>query len=299
MDLYGQDVEVSLLRRFLPYLPLQTIVDVGAELGAFTAHLLTEGASGVWAIEPHPDNARALRARFSGDARVRVVEVAASDVDGFGRLRVAARHDGEPMSYGHTLHEFRESVSIRWNSDLPVRRSTLSRLVDEGVIPRSVGIVKIDTEGHDLAVACGMGKLEAAVVMVEHWIQLPEWGPCAWTLDEMTELLSARGFDDYFAVIHSGEFTSVTWNACPLATGDAANLIFIRGDLVSRLLPAVFDVSATVAQTSIAAAKMYANAATDRLEVIRQLERRHLPPRHALRGLRRLAVQKLQRNRCY
>ena len=49
------------------------MIDVGAERGAFTKVFLDHGARSVFAIEPHPDNAKYLRERFGDAASVTVL----------------------------------------------------------------------------------------------------------------------------------------------------------------------------------------------------------------------------------
>ena len=64
--------------------PGELVLDVGAGTGALTSHLADAGAS-VIAIELHPDRLAALRERFAGAPRVKVVKADA------GSLRLPRR----------------------------------------------------------------------------------------------------------------------------------------------------------------------------------------------------------------
>ena len=57
MSLYGQEPEARLLTSFLARLEHRSVVDVGAELGAFADELLRGGAEEIYAIEPEARNA--------------------------------------------------------------------------------------------------------------------------------------------------------------------------------------------------------------------------------------------------
>src|SRR5271167_3969244 len=173
MSLYGQDVDLRLLTKLIARLDNRTVLDVGAERGSLAEGMLRAGAQRLYAFDPHPDNVSALKARFAVDAHVTVHECAVSDHDGLAELHVSTDAVGKALSFGHTLLERDDTDEIAWPEVLTVSQRSLSSLIDTDEIPKQVGILKIDTEGHDLAVVHGMGPLEADVVMVEHWTDLP------------------------------------------------------------------------------------------------------------------------------
>lgn len=168
MDLYGQEPEVRLLASFLPHLDDRTVIDVGAERGAFTDALLRAGSERVYALEPEPSNVEFLRDRFRGDARVSVHGFAVSDSDGEVRLRRAVDSQGAPDTYGHTLLDRPNRDEIGWRDSMTVTARSIATLVAAAEIPTQAGILKADTEGHDLQVIAGMGPLACDVVVVEH-----------------------------------------------------------------------------------------------------------------------------------
>lgn len=70
MDLYRQQPDVQLLAALISRLQDSSVIDVGAERGAFVEALLLAGATEIHAIEPEPENAAFLRAQFEHDPRV-------------------------------------------------------------------------------------------------------------------------------------------------------------------------------------------------------------------------------------
>src|SRR3954466_16046863 len=114
MSLYGQEAEAALLARFLARLDRTSYVDVGAERGAFVAALLEVGSDVVHAIEPEPENAAFLRARFESDSRVVVHESAASEVDEALELRKSVGADGSAITSGHTVLSRPSTEQIAW-----------------------------------------------------------------------------------------------------------------------------------------------------------------------------------------
>jgi FkbM family methyltransferase len=177
--LYMQEPEAQLLGAFLSSLDHASVVDVGAERGAFAEQLLRDGTNEIHLIEPEPSNASFLRERFAGDARVTVHEYAIGDGDRELELHKSVDASGEPVTFGHTLLERPDTDEIAWRETIAVNGRSLASLVENGEIPARVGILKVDTEGNDLAVVSSMGELQCDVVMVEHWSDLPHsLGPC-------------------------------------------------------------------------------------------------------------------------
>jgi FkbM family methyltransferase len=274
MDLYRQDAEIDLLSRLIPHLESRSLIDVGAELGGVAEELLRAGAEEVHAFEPHPDNAATLRARFDGDAQVRVHEYALSDGDGTGELHLSSSPDGGRLSFGHTLIERPDTDEIQWKDTITVARRSLESLIQTGDIPRRTGIVKIDTEGHDLAVVRGMGALEADVVMVEHWTNLPHGlGPCPWTTQELVATLRPRGFTHFAFIVHRGEFVTLKWDDGAVEPGAMGNLVFLHDRVVTQVLPELLYFAGSLAEGAVRVGQEYMRSATDRMAVIDELKR--------------------------
>ena len=273
MELYGQDAEAHLLSELMRELRCRTVIDVGAERGELAGELLQAGAEELHAFEPHPDNVKALHARFDADARVTVHKHAVSDSDGSGELHVSAAPSGAPLPFGHTLLDRTGTDEIGWGETITVDLRSLGSLVDASELPRRAGILKIDTEGHDLTVVRGMGPLEADIVMVEHWVDLPHGlGRCPWTVQDMLAELEPRGFHHFAFVVHRGEFITLKWDDGEVERGAMGNLIFLHDGVLPRLLSTVLDCAGRLAEQSVRAGQVYVQAAYERAALLDELE---------------------------
>jgi FkbM family methyltransferase len=273
MDLYGQDAELRLLCRLVTRLECRTVIDVGAEQGALASGLLDAGVESLHAVEPHPRNIEALRLRFAGDDRVTIHEVAVSDADGSGELHVSSSPDGEALPFGHTLLSRPDASEISWTDRITVPLRSLDSLVASGAIPQRVGILKIDTEGHDLAVVEGMGALEADVVMVEHWSDLPKsLGPCPWNTEEMAQALRHSGFSHFAFIVHRGDFVTLKWDNGDIVPGAMGNLLFVHDRALTALLPEILECAGQLAEEAVLVGGRYMAAAAERLSLIEELE---------------------------
>jgi FkbM family methyltransferase len=242
VNLYGQDAEVQLLRKILPKLSHRSVVDVGAERGNFARALLDAGADEIHVAEPEPRNVEFLRERFGGEPRVTIHECAISSEDGEADLHLSMHPSGAPMTFGHTLTERPEARDIAWRDTIQVNVRSLGSLVAAAEIPRRIGILKVDTEGHDLAVVAGLGELDCDVIMTEHWLDLPNsLGPCPWTTAELGDALSARGFHHFAFFVHRDEFTVVQWDDGTIPAAHFGNLVFLHDRVLDGLLPDVLE----------------------------------------------------------
>ena len=295
MDVYGQDAELHLLSKLLGRLDRRAMIDIGAEQGSFAVEMLHGGVESLYAFDPHPDNVSALKARFAGDPRVTVYEHAISDGDGSAELHVSSNPDGTPLPFGHTLLEREDTDEIAWSETLSVTRRSLQSLIDAGEIPASVGILKIDTEGHDLAVVQGMGTLEADVVMVEHWTELPNGlGACPWTPQEMVAALHARGFTHFAFIVHRGEFVTIKWDDGDVESGAMGNLVFLHDRVLGALLPDILDCAGSLAEEAVGIGQAYMRAANDRSALVDELKQAADDRLALVEELHEVAAERLQ-----
>jgi FkbM family methyltransferase len=127
-------------------------MDVGANRGAY-ALLFSRYCDHVFALEPHP--LMVERLHKSLPKSVRILNIAASDQEGECAFHI-------PVHAGHDL-DTRCSLEADVNGEFRTRtilveRRRLDQLPLDG---RSVGVIKIDVEGHELSTLHGMTGLIA------------------------------------------------------------------------------------------------------------------------------------------
>ncbi len=134
-------------------------LDVGANIGCQTVYAMRSGAfASAIAIEPDPHNFDILKRNLAAnglEGRVEAVAAAASARRGRVLLRRHARN--------HGAHSVEESFATRPAGTTDVDATPLDELLrHREIAPDKVGLVKIDVEGHELAVLQGMAGLCAA-----------------------------------------------------------------------------------------------------------------------------------------
>jgi FkbM family methyltransferase len=126
----------------------RTFVDVGANLGLY-AHAAVLRGMRVVAVEPHPLLARNLR-RLLG-RKVTVIPVALSDRPGQASMYL-------PSYAGREL-DARGSLEIAANRGLAQREIVVETTTLDALELRDIAVIKIDVEGHELAVLRGSRRL--------------------------------------------------------------------------------------------------------------------------------------------
>lgn len=130
--------------------PARTGIDIGAKVGMYTYRIRAR-SSDVIAFEPIPLFHNMLRAVFEG-RRGRIEPVAASNKRGTAVLRMPYDQAGH-RQYGRSSIESSNPLvhqQIARTEELEVE----TRPLDEYAFPK-VGFIKIDVEGHELAVLEG------------------------------------------------------------------------------------------------------------------------------------------------
>jgi FkbM family methyltransferase len=170
-EFYGIDVfepEIDVLPLLAAAVQVRTAIDVGANRGALTAALRRVGFS-VDAFEPLPELAAGLNQRFSGDDKVKIHAVACSNQTGSAQLHtVEAPITADDNTLFSSLEPHPVFSGFEFTGAINVPMTTLNAAMAKDSILK-VGLLKIDTEGHDLAVLSGANLIEPEVLLVEFW----------------------------------------------------------------------------------------------------------------------------------
>jgi len=157
--------EENFLRRAAPGLKGATILDVGANTGGYASLLrdLIPDCT-VYAFEPHPRTFAKLQ-RTAETKGFTAIQMAVSDTAGPAQLFDFAGQDGSTQaSLDQETINFQDEAAV--SHDVIMVR--LDDLADELQI-RNIGLLKIDTEGFDLAVLKGATRLltERRIEMIQ------------------------------------------------------------------------------------------------------------------------------------
>jgi FkbM family methyltransferase len=149
-------IVASEVDRVLPYFPSDgVIVDVGANVGLFTATLLERrpNASAI-CFEPVESFCARCRARFADNPRVRVERLALGNVNERTTIYKPQHNPGGNSLVRVQVDKYTSKNRVSWD-----REEVQVRIFDDwareaGV--RRVDLIKTDTEGHDYAVLQGI-----------------------------------------------------------------------------------------------------------------------------------------------
>ncbi|MGL4637685.1 MAG: FkbM family methyltransferase [Beijerinckiaceae bacterium] len=170
-EFYGVDVfdpELDMLPVLASLVEPKTAIDVGANRGSLTAALRNSGFS-VDCFEPLPELAEALQKRFSNDPNVKIHALACSDTVGSAELHtVTSTDDDRDDTLFSSLNEHPVFPGLEFSGNVTVPTTTLDHALARKNRLR-VGLLKTDTEGHDLAVLRGASRIDAAALLVEFW----------------------------------------------------------------------------------------------------------------------------------
>lgn len=155
---FGTEPELKLLRYLCD--PERAAIDVGAHMGIYTFFLKAHSSSCI-AVEPIPELRKILRRSFGRS--ITILPFALSDQEGTTTLRIPLISNNRDR--GRATIETDNDLDSHPHQDIEIERKRL----DDLEFP-PVGIIKIDVEGHELAVLQGARALlerDHPVIIVE------------------------------------------------------------------------------------------------------------------------------------
>ena len=225
----NENAEVRLFGVLADQIQTKWMVDVGAHRGTMFLPFLQAGWR-VNAFEPVTPHFEWLKSEFEHNERVVLHPEAVSNTSGARAFHLATSIDGEQLhEFYHSLEDLREDDFHRKGETVEVTTVCIDDLVEQGTLPPEVGVLKIDTEGHDLQVLKGAGRLNAEVVCVEFWCPDHPQGPSPNPPEEIVELMRGRGYSHHIVVEHdladNARFKASLSDVPPEGWG---NLLFFR-----------------------------------------------------------------------
>lgn len=189
---FTTELEASQFQAFYGRSP-QTILDVGANVGAFAAacRAIYPDAK-IIAVEPSKTNIPRLETRFADDSAISVVPAAAAEQP--GRATLYANEPGSGLA-SLTRRDLRH-LNIPFEAQEEVTLLTIDSIVDDYLQGAPVDLIKLDVEGNELDCLKGATRTLETCRAVQF-----EFGGC--NIDTRTYLrdffhfFTARGFELY------------------------------------------------------------------------------------------------------
>jgi FkbM family methyltransferase len=174
------------------------VLDVGANVGSYAAAIrrLAPQAE-IHMFEPSEVCGAKLRERFAADELATVEAVALSDYEGSGTLFA----DEEGSALASLSRRNLDHIGITMDTAEAVRVMRLERYWESVLGSRDIDFVKIDVEGHELAVLKGFGQALARTSVIQF-----EFGG--------TQIDTRHYFKDYFEFFRDAGFR--LWRISPL-----------------------------------------------------------------------------------
>jgi FkbM family methyltransferase len=163
-------------------------IDVGANVGLYS-YVLARNAAKVLTVEPNPALARYLRRVLPKNCEV--LELALSDSDVNCRLRIPTSADGIHVHYLGTI-EARNPLAGYETDELQVTATTIDSICR--TLDSEISLIKIDVEGHELAVLDG-GRRTIENNLPVMLIEVEPRHNAKWR--DVFSFLTARGYQTY------------------------------------------------------------------------------------------------------
>ena len=190
--------EITALRRFIAHFGIDCIFDVGANAGQYATMLRKDvGFRGpILSFEPNPQAFAKLEAAARGDLHWHVYNLALSDSDGQIPFYITAADQFSSIQRPGTDLEPIFASRNKVTSTVHVPCARLETLLPEfGEAQGACAmLLKMDTQGHDAAVATGAGETLKQMVGIQSELAVRPLYDGATNWQEMMALLREAGF---------------------------------------------------------------------------------------------------------
>lgn len=190
--------EIQALRKFLTAFAVDCVFDVGANRGQYAMTLRRDAgfAGTILSFEPNPDIFAELAANAASDKSWHVFNMALSDFDGIASFNIMAADQFSSLKKpaGGQDDVFADRNKVVKSVEMHCRR--LDTLLPEMAAAHGFArpFLKMDTQGHDLAVCEGAADLLSRMVGVQTELAVRPIYEGGTTYRDMIDWLAARGF---------------------------------------------------------------------------------------------------------
>ncbi len=236
-DYVRHNPELRLMAYLYPDLPNHTAIDVGANIGDVSEHLLNSGYE-VYALEPFAPTFERLSARLGKREGFHGIQAALGPADGTGVMHLVEdisagkKHADRSVYSSLVLHSMPPGLVFSGKAEVTVR--SLESLHRASEIPANAGLVKIDTEGYDIEVIRGMGEHFYPVVITEFWDPGHSFGKAGAQnrLDDLVHIMNDRGYAWHVVLFRVEGSNDVRFlcNSTQVPAGSWGNVFFFRDD---------------------------------------------------------------------
>jgi FkbM family methyltransferase len=201
--------------RDLPRIEYRTVVDAGAHHGLFTETFLElHRPSRIVLVEPNPELAVKLRAKFAARPGATVVAAALSDANGEAHFEINQSDDSSSLLKidPRNAEWFGRNLSIARTVSVPT--ISLPRLMSDEQLSQ-IDLLKLDLQGGERSVLTAAEPVLDRVRAIYSEVFFERLYAGAWLFWEMNEFLAARGFKlcGLSGIVHARDGTLLQANA--------------------------------------------------------------------------------------
>jgi FkbM family methyltransferase len=222
-----QSLELQLFELFASAIENHRMIDVGAHQGDTLDPFVSAGWT-VDAFEPIEANRNRMKERFASCETLIIHPEAVSNSSGYKDFHLALKKDGGLHEYYHSLERIGLDSYHHKGGSIKIQTIALDDLIRAERLASNVGFLKVDAEGHDLAVLEGASLLVADVIGVEFWGDQHILGRSPSPLAEMSRLLDARGYKTLIALCRKGEGLECRDSVSRISSDSWGNAFFFR-----------------------------------------------------------------------
>lgn len=188
---------VRRVARTMASLGLDTLLDVGANVGQYAALLRAAGFDGrIVSLEPLPDAFARLERRMRADAAWSGLRVAAGAHPGRATIHVSANSYSSSLLRLTDLHLSTDPAS-RVLRDLEVDVMTIAEVADRERIDPTRSLLKIDTQGFESSTLDGAGALLDSFAAIQLELSYAELYAGQASAADLVERLAGHGLEPW------------------------------------------------------------------------------------------------------